>query len=335
MKVDYHVHLEEGPYSLRWWNRTAEALLRFRQPARDRHTRAWMEELESWMHERINRGAYSREWLDLYRIRAKELGLSHVGIVDHLYRFKEFKPYFEQHMHLEDDELGSMQRIWLDQVCTDSMEDFVSFILEQQPIWEADGVALKLGIEADYFSGGKEVLAPMIDRYPWDYVIGSVHFVNGWGFDNPETKERFEGTDLLALYEQQFRVVEEAIASGLFNIVAHLDNLKVFGYRPHEHELIPYYQRIARLLKEHGAATEINTGLYYRYPVKEMCPSYSFLQILREHGVPITTSSDSHFPDDLGSYLDEARETLLQAGYQEIVTFEKRKRISVELLDKK
>lgn len=335
MKVDYHVHLEEGPYSLRWWNRTAEALLRFHQPARDRHTREWMEELASWMHERINRGAYSREWLDLYRARAKELGLSHVGIVDHLYRFKEFKPYFEQHMHLEDDELGRMQRIWLDQVCTDSIDEFVDFILEQQPIWEADGVALKLGIEADYFSGGKEVLAPMIDRYPWDHVIGSVHFVNGWGFDNPEAKERFEGIDLLPLYQQQFQVVEEAIASGLFNFVAHLDNLKVFGFRPSEQELFPHYQRIAQLLKQYGIATEINTGLYYRYPVKEMCPSYRFLQILREYDVPITTSSDSHFPDDLGSYLDEARETLLQAGYHEIATFEKRKRISVELLDRK
>ncbi|MGG1664050.1 histidinol phosphate phosphatase domain-containing protein [Brevibacillus sp. NRS-1366] len=333
MKVDYHVHLEEGPYSLRWWSRTAEALLHFREPAQDRHTREWMEELASWMHERINRGAYSHEWLDLYRVRAKKLGLSHVGIVDHLYRFKEFKPYFEHHMHLKDGDLGRLQRIWLDQVCTNSIDEFVGFIQEQQPIWEADGIALKLGIEADYFSGGEAVLAPMIKSYPWDHVIGSVHFVNGWGFDNPETQERFREADLLSLYQQQFQVVEEAIASGLFNIVAHLDNLKVFGYRPPEEELLPYYHRIAELLQKHGAATEINTGLYYRYPVKEMCPSYSFLQILREYGVPITTSSDSHFPDHLGSYLDEARQMLIRAGYRQIVTFDKRIRQTVELLD--
>lgn len=335
MKVDYHVHLEEGPYSLHWWRRTAEALLSFREPRQDRHTREWMEELTSWMDQRVSRGAFSQEWLDLYRERAKELGLVHVGIVDHLYRFKEFKPYFEQHMHLGDDELGQMQRTWLDQVCTDSIDDFVEFIVQQQPIWEADGILLKLGIEADYFSGGETVLAPMIERYPWDHVIGSVHFVNGWGFDNPQTQERFRGEELLSLYRQQFQVVEEAISSGLFNIVAHLDNLKVFGYRPAEEELLPYYQRIARLLQQHGTATEINTGLYYRYPVKEMCPSYSFLQVLREHGVPITTSSDSHFPDHLGSYLDEARQTLIHAGYREIVTFDKRARKTVQLLDER
>lgn len=331
MKVDYHVHLEEGPYSLRWWSRTAEALLAFHQPDHKRQTREWMEELSARMARRIHQGAFSPEWLDLYRVRARELGLREVGIVDHLYRFKEFKPYFEEHMDLGDDGLGQLQRVWLDQVCTASMDDFVAFIGAQQSIWEADGISLRLGLEADYFVGGETVLAPMIEQYPWDYVIGSVHFADGWGFDNPETQELFEKRELLSLYEQTFRVVEQAIGSKLFDIVAHMDNLKVFGHRPPEEELIPLYQRIARLLREHDTATEINTGLFYRYPVKEMCPSYSFLQILCEHGVPITTSSDSHFPDHLGSHLDEARGMLRKVGYREIVTFEQRIRRTVQL----
>ncbi|KQL45918.1 histidinol phosphatase [Brevibacillus choshinensis] len=333
MNVDYHVHLEEGPYSLRWWSRTAEALLSFYQPTFDRHSREWMEELSGWMARRVNQGAYSQEWLDLYRLRAKQLGLREVGIVDHLYRFKEFKPYFEQHMHLQDDPLGHIQRIWLDQVCTDSIDHFVSFIQSQQAIWKADGINLRLGIEADYFVGGENVLAPMMEAYPWDHVIGSIHFADGWGFDNPDAQDRFEHTDLLSLYEQTFAVVERAIGSGLFDIVAHLDNLKVFGHRPPEEQLLPLYQRIARALQQHGVATEVNTGLYYRYPVKEMCPSYRFLQILHEHGVPITTSSDSHFPDHLGSYLVEARQLLRKAGYREIATFERRERRLVPLDD--
>ncbi|MED4784365.1 hypothetical protein [Brevibacillus choshinensis] len=137
----------------------------------------------------------------------------------------------------------------------------------------------------------------------------------------------------LALYERTFAVVERAIGSGLFDIVAHLDNLKVFGHRPQEEQLLPLYQRMARALQNQGVATEINTGSYYRYPVKEMCPSYRFLQILREHGVPITTSSDSHFPDHLGSYLVEARQLLRKAGYLEIATFERRERRLVPLDD--
>ncbi|HBZ81969.1 MULTISPECIES: histidinol phosphate phosphatase domain-containing protein [Brevibacillus] len=331
MKVDYHVHLEEGPYSLRWLTRTAEALLFFQQPDSPRHSLAWMEEMAARMGKRVAQGAFSREWLDLYRVRAKQLGLQEVGVVDHLYRFREFKPYFEQHMHLADDELGRLQREWLDQVCTTSIDEFVSFILSQQPVWAEDGIALRLGIEADYFSGGEEVLAPLVANYPWDHVIGSIHFASGWGFDNPQTQECFLAMSLLDLYEETFAVVGQAVASGLFDIVAHLDNLKVFGHRPPEAELVPLYRRIAGLLKQHDVATEINTGLYYRYPVKEMCPSESFLRILREHDVPITTSSDSHFPDHLGSYLEQARNTLKQSGYQHIATFEQRKRTLVSL----
>jgi histidinol-phosphatase (PHP family) len=172
MKVDYHVHLEEGPYSLRWWSRTAEALLAFHQPDQKRHTQEWMEELSARMARRMNQGAFSPEWLDLYRVCARELGLREVGIVDHLYRFKEFKPYFEEHMHLGDDELGQLQRVWLDQVCTATMDDFVAFIGSQQSIWEADGISLRLGLEADYFVGGETVLAPMIEQYPWDHPAG-------------------------------------------------------------------------------------------------------------------------------------------------------------------
>ncbi|KGT72810.1 histidinol phosphatase, partial [Bradyrhizobium japonicum] len=297
-----------------------------------KHTLAWMEGVFPRLQERIDRGAYSSDWLDLYRIRAKREGLTVVGIVDHLYRFREFKPYFETYMQLADDHLGRLQRTWLDQVCVVSIEEYVAFIQSQKECWEADGVGLKLGIELDYFPGGEAVLASVIQRYPWDHVIGSVHFLNGWGFDNPDTKERFADTDLLALYGKVFHVVEKAISSRLFDIIAHLDNVKVFGYRPPETALLPYYQRVAKLLKRHNIATEINTGLYYRYPVKEMCPSVRFLEVLAQHQVPITTSSDSHFPDHLGNYLPQARELLKKAGYRNIVTFDRRKRRELPLL---
>ncbi|MGE5704411.1 MAG: hypothetical protein ACM32O_17940, partial [Clostridia bacterium] len=114
-------------------------------------------------------------------------------------------------------------------------------------------------------------------------------------------------------------------------IIAHLDNLKVFGHRPDEQQLVPCYQRIAALLAKHDVATEINTGLYYRYPVREMCPSPAYLQALYERGVVLTTSSDSHFPDDVGAYLSEARERLREVGYAQIATFTKRQRKMVPL----
>ena len=78
--------------------------------------------------------------------------------------------------------------------------------------------------------------------------------------------------------------------------------MKVFNYRPNEADLSNMYKEVALALIENDAATEINPGLYYRYPVKEMCPSSYFLDILVSEGVTFTMSSDSHFPNDLGIY---------------------------------
>ncbi|HZG17632.1 MAG TPA: histidinol phosphate phosphatase domain-containing protein [Candidatus Bathyarchaeia archaeon] len=326
-----HVHVEEGPYSLRWLQRTAEALRFFEKQQDKKHTVVWMQHTFALLQQRLEKGAYSREWLDLYRKRAKQLGIVQVGIVDHLYRFQEYKNYYLSHIHVADDTLGRLQEQWLDQVCVQSLDEFVTFLQGEQAHWAADGVELKIGIELDYFPGGEADLARVIERYPWDHTIGSVHFLDGWGFDNPETEDRFQGADLLALYERYFAVMEQGIKSRLYEIAAHPDNLKVFGYRPAESLLLPMYERIARSLADNDVATEINTGLLYRYPAKEMCPSMSFLEVLGRFQVPITTSSDAHFPDHLGQHVPDAIAALRQAGYERVLSFSQRKRIEMEL----
>lgn len=331
MKIDYHVHLEEGPYSFNWLKRTVQAIEQFQLSNFEPHSKEWMIEQTNRMNRRMEEGSLSSFWLDFYLQKAKKLGLKKVGIVDHLYRFKEVRPYYEKYMYLENDELGRLQQKWLHQVSTESIEQFVSLIENEKSKWDQGGVKLKLGIEADFFPGCEEELSEILSKYKWDYVIGSVHFYKGWGFDNPETKDYFQNYNLLALYEEHFEVVEKAISSKLFDIVAHLDNLKVFGFRPNDEELNQLYHKIAKALKEHDVATEVNTGLSYRYPIKEMCPSPSFLKVLSKYDVDITTSSDAHFPDDLGKLLDEARQELKRFGFHQIVTFDQRKKRRITL----
>ncbi len=333
MKVDYHLHLEEGPYSLRWLNRTNEALNYFEPLKEQKHTKEWLKKSIVRLTERMNKGAYDASWLDYYLLEAKRKGLSEVGIVDHLYRFKETRAYFEKNLDLSDTVIGRKQRIWLEQVMTESMDDFVKVINEAKSRWAAEGVTLRLGIEADYFPGSEQDLKELLGTYEWDYVIGSVHYIYGWGFDNPDTQTHFKNFNLENLYEDFFNVVEKAIRSKLFQFVAHLDNLKVFNYRPNESSLLRYYEKIASALIETDTATEINAGLYYRYPVQEMCPSPIFLDVLIKAGVPLTTSSDSHFPDDIGAYIDQNTKTLLEKGVTEIATFQKKKRIMKQIKD--
>ncbi|MGG2109932.1 histidinol phosphate phosphatase domain-containing protein [Lysinibacillus pakistanensis] len=334
--IDYHVHLEEGPYSFRWLERTSQAMAFFNDEDDGKGSKASIEKSMQQLTSRLQSGCYSEQWLDLYLQQAKKLGLREVGIVDHLYRFKETRAYFERYMQLDNTKtIGKMQRYWLDNVMTERIDDFVSAIIRAKEKWCQHGIALKLGIEADYFVGGEEELASLLNRYPWDYVIGSVHFVDGWGFDNPQTQYIFENMDEAALqqsYEQFFATVEKMIHSKMFDFVAHLDNFKVFDYQVKDVAFLDsWYERIARALVAAQTATEINAGLYYRYPVKEMCPGPRFLEALIKHGVTFTVSSDAHFPDDLGKHTFANANLLKSHGVQSIVGFNQRHQQYIKL----
>lgn len=331
VKVDMHFHLEEGPYSLRWLSRTLQGLAATEpgpDPALGHHTIEYAEEMTKLLSRRMEKGCYSEEWLDRYLIRGRERGIQEFGVVDHLYRFRECRPYYEKHMLLDDSRVGKLQRAWLDQVCVASIQDFVDFVTEAKKT-RPD---LALGIEADFFPGGEAELGEILAGYDWDYVIGSVHFLEGWGFDNPEAKTGFDGRDPVQTYADYYELLRQACVSGLFHIIAHPDNLKVFGFRPaDEKKLLPYYRSIAKEMARSGVATEINTGLAYRYPIAESCPSPLFLSVLAHYGVPLTLSSDAHFPDDIGTLLDTALADAIDQGYKEMAVFRDGKRRMVPI----
>lgn len=330
MLVDYHVHLEEGPYTFKWMERTIKALEAFEEDlSMEVGTRERIVEQVKKLQERMQHGCFSEEWLNLYLKKAKEIGLKEVGIVDHLYRFKESSAYFKKWMNVnQDDAIGAQQYEWLTSVMTENMDEFTELILASKKKWKEEGVTLKLGIEADYFSGGEKELTNLLEGYPWDFVIGSIHFVDGWGFDNPKTLDVFNEWDVKELYTAFFENVEKMIQSGLFDFVAHLDNLKVFDVRVEDESFNRYwYERIAQALLDTDTATEVNAGLYYRYPVKEMCPGPEFLSTLVGKGVQFTLSSDSHYPDDLGNYAAQNAKKLKGLGLTHLVTFTNRERV--------
>ncbi|RDW15367.1 histidinol phosphate phosphatase domain-containing protein [Oceanobacillus chungangensis] len=327
MKVDYHIHLEEGPYSFSFVEKSLKAMEHREGGNSPRNTKEWLIQSMDLMSKRLTESEYSKWWLDFYLEEALAKGIKEVGIVDHLYRFKETRGYFEKYMDVTSDEIGAQQAQWLDKVMVRSLDEFVSFIQSQKEIWSEQGIQLKLGIEADYFNGGEAELASLLSGYDFDYIIGSVHFYDGWGFDNPELQHKFKEYDLKELYRNHFETVKNAANSKLFNFIAHLDNMKVFNYRPDEAILIEMYRDVARTLVANDVATEINPGLYYRYPVQEMCPSTTFLDLLIAEGVKFTMSSDSHFPNDLGIYSNDIKNMLLEKGIKEIATFEHKQRI--------
>ncbi len=189
---------------------------------------------------------------------------------------------------------------------------------------------IKLGLEADFVPGFEDKTKAILSGYPYDFVIGSVHFIDAWAFDDPEEKIKWKDKQIDAVYRDYYKLLRQSAESRLFDIMGHVDLVKKFGHRPSV-DLSEEVKKTAEVFKKNGVAVEINTsGL--RKPVQEIYPSLEVLKIYRNENVPITFSSDAHDPKDVGKDYDKAVLLAKAAGYREYLVFRKRKIERTEVL---
>jgi len=182
---------------------------------------------------------------------------------------------------------------------------------------------IKVGIEADYIPGFEDKTRAILEAYPYDFVIGSVHFIDSWAFDDADQNVKWKDRDIDSIYRDYYELLRRSAASGLFDIMGHVDLVKKFGHRANA-DMTPEIKATAKVFKDTGVTVEINTsGL--RKPVHEIYPSLEALKIYQEAGVPITFSSDSHEPGDVGRDYDKAAALAHAAGYTEYRVFRARK----------
>jgi len=249
--------------------------------------------------------AFTAENAERYREAASAAGIEELGVSEHVYRF-------EQALSIWD------HPYWREQA-TDDLDGYCLFVREQTD--------LRLGLEVDFVPGREERTANLIDRCELDYVIGSVHFVGDLAvdFDRFDVWERGETPE--EIWRRYFGMLAEAARSGLFDVLAHPDLVKMWGSaRP-----LPvgdprrYYEPAVEAIAESGIAVEVSTaGL--RKPVAEIYPSRSFLAWCVEAGVPVALSSDAHRPEQIGFAYGEALQLLNDVGVHELAVFERRRR---------
>jgi histidinol-phosphatase (PHP family) len=185
------------------------------------------------------------------------------------------------------------------------------------------GFPIRLGIEADYVPGYEEKTQKLLEPYPWDYIIGSVHIIGQWEFDDPKRLKEWDHRNVDEVYHDYFELLRKSAQCSLFDIIAHSDLVKKFGHRASE-DMREEIEETARVFKETGTVMEINTaGL--RKPVREMYPAAWILETYRRHDLPLIISSDAHKPEEVGQDFGRAIRMALDAGYEDVVTFERRK----------
>ncbi|WMT41138.1 histidinol-phosphatase HisJ [Paenibacillus sp. D2_2] len=254
--------------------------------------------------------------LEEYIQRGIEIGLSQIGVSDHMPLLHVNPQTYYPEMAMPLDELPSY------------VEE--AFELKQK---YANSIAVRVGLEADYIEGWEDKIEKIINDYPWDYVIGSVHFLGEWDVSDFRQVHHWEGRDVFKVYQTYYDAVQKAARTGFYDIMGHLDVIKRFNYKPgqgREQEIIELEQLTLAAVAEAGIAMELNASGLTK-PCAEMFPSDRILKGAIGLGIPLTVGSDAHDPMKLSENLNIARSALYDLGIRELATFEQRRRVMVPL----
>ncbi len=236
-----------------------------------------------------------------YAARAVQLGLEEIGFSDH------------SPMRRDDFDDWRMR--------SDQLDEYVEKVRRAQK--EFPQLSIKLALETDYLPGQEEWIRELAARHPWDYLIGSVHYVSeDWAIDNPNMLSMWRSRDAFEVWSIYFDWLGKAAESGLFDIIGHADLPKKFKIYPTQ-DCTPIFENFLDRTVAMDVAIELNTaGL--RKDCREIYPSRAFLELAFERGLPITFGSDAHAPAEVGSDFSAAVELARSVGFTHWLQFSKR-----------
>lgn len=269
-------------------------------------------------HNHLEKGELSMHWLQQFLDKAGERGIAEYGIAEHAYLFRELLPLYQGKVGPENTALGRRQHEWLYAKAGKwSLEDYFDLL---SPL-RAKGT-VKIGLELDWFPGNAEIVREYLSPWPWDYIIGSVHWLDGWVYDVwPDT---WQGRDVNKVWSRYLEIVTDGVLSGCFDILGHADAIKKYNHYPQ-----PWPEQgftyLGQALAKTGVAVEINTAFRYRGDSPVFCPDPAALDIFCRQGAALTFGSDAHYPEHAGLLQDQARAYARRSGYTSCLGFDRRR----------
>jgi len=278
-----------------------------------------------WPHsEQAESAGHRLERLATYTELAASRGVGEIALTEHIFRFVQVRELAAEFWRADADAALAVQTgRYFDFHATADLDAYVEAVLEAKRA----GLPVVLGLEVDYFPGRMEAVARALAGYPFDVLLGSVHWLGAWGFDNldgePSASEwdrRVTG-DVWRAYAE---AIDELAASSTVDVLAHPDLVKLTGRRPPAAVIDECEERIADAARRSGLAAEISSA-GMRKPVGEAYPAPTLLAKFFANGVPVTTASDSHGPDLVGSNPTELAGLARAAGYGSLRAFRQRR----------
>ena len=264
-------------------------------------------------------GEYPPGHIEAYVAQAAANGLAEVGFTEHLYRCVESIPVLGRFWDKEpQQDLADQTEAFVAEDRTLSLDAYVDAVADAKD----RGLPVKLGLEVDFFPETIDAVLEFLEPYPWDFLVGAVHWIGGWAVDYDGSAHEFRRRGVRQAYEEYFALERELAASGAVDVLAHVDVVKVHGdvlaQPPTD-----LYEGVVAAAVSSGTAVEVSSAGLHK-PIGELYPAPSFLDMFGRAGVPITLASDAHHPEhcgrDSGVLVHAARE----AGYLHHLVFDRR-----------
>ena len=257
-----------------------------------------------------------------YCERAPAAGVVEIALTEHLFRFTQADRLLGGFWD-EDEPSPALRQSMAGYWDFHARADLDAYV-ETALAAKRAGLPVVLGLEVDYYRGRMDEVAALLDGYPFDVLLGSVHWIGAWRFDDlgdaPSMAE-WSTRSVDACWDAYTEAIEELAATGTCDVLAHPDLIKVTGQRPDSPE--EWWDRIAEAAAVNGIAAELSSA-GWRKPVGEQYPAEPLLARFAAHGVPFTTASDAHRLDQVADRSDDLRALLASVGVDRLQGYRRR-----------
>jgi len=270
-------------------------------------------------------GTFPREHIERYVEAATARGVEEVCFTEHLFRMRESGPVLGEFWRDEPDPAAGHTIGMIEAERNMILDEYVAAITDAKD----SGLPVLLGLEVDYFPETIDAVLDLLAPYPWDLLVGGVHWIGGFAFDEVEMIPEFNRRGVDQVFEVYFDLETQLAASGTVDVLAHADLVKKHGHQATV-DLTDVYANLARATASSGTLVEVSSaGLTER--CQEIYPSHALLSAFQDAGVGMTMASDTHVPEGAGWGIDLVADQARKAGYSKHAVFRQRQHRSVGL----
>jgi len=243
---------------------------------------------------------------------AIQSGLEIIGISDHSPYFYKAVDHFRPNVTMRKSEFA----------------EYVAEVLALKKEYE-NKIEVLLGVESDYFSEHMSHYEKQYKQYPFDYIIGSVHYVDGLSIFNKNRWKRLTDDEKVTTKDAYYKLIQQSAQSGMFQILGHIDAMK--GFYPEFSDISStQVEETLKIIGQKGIAIEVNTSGKTKY-VGGWYPSDDILEKSLFYNIDVTFGSDAHKPERVGDDFQLVKEKLKEIGFKKWCFFRQKEKVYLPL----